>query len=103
MSIDIVVIRGDGSRFGGIIEDPLITTVPVALSRGQAECDEASPHIPYNITCIYINDVKPGELCEILDSLQGKAWRGKIIGVSHLFNLARLQTTLRIRRVYEPT
>lgn len=79
--VDIVCVRGDGTRPGEDIIDPLITTLEVALSRGRAELDEGALADEAVLDCVFY-DARLGQLTEIDDSTLGR-WRGKVTGISH--------------------
>jgi hypothetical protein len=78
--VDIVVVRGGGTRPGEDIVDPFITTVEVALSRGQAELDEGALSDESVLECV-LYDARLGDLVEVDDSTLGW-WRGKITGIT---------------------
>lgn len=96
--VDIVVQRGLGDRDGGIIEDPLIITVDVALQRGRNTIDEHSPQQPVALVTRFRTGVEVGQLVEVHDAFQGESWRGKIVGLSHSWQGGFPLTELTIRR-----
>lgn len=83
MSVDIIVVRGDGARPGPDIEDRLIATIPVAVQRGRNECDGASGLQPVTMTLVLRPDLLPGKIVRVQDALQGATWVGQIVSVSH--------------------
>lgn len=86
MSIDIVVVRGDGLRRGADVEDRLLCTVEAAVARGRGECDENSGLQKVSMSCTMRPDLEPGIIVTVLDALQGETWSGKITSVSHIDN-----------------
>lgn len=79
--VDIVVQRGSGTSPGDDINDPLLTDLNAALSRGRAELDQgALADAP--VLTIRLRDVRLGELIEVDDSVLG-TWRGKVTGITH--------------------
>lgn len=83
MSVDIMVIRGDGDRQGEDIQDRLICHLDVALARGRNECDENSGLQRVVISSRLRTDIGNGLVAEVQDSLQGATWRGKVTSVRH--------------------
>lgn len=83
MSVDIMVVRGDGDRQGEDVQDRLICTLEVALARGRNECDENSGLQKVVISSRLRTDVRNGLVSEVQDSLQGATWRGKVTSVRH--------------------
>lgn len=79
--VDIVVQRGAGSSPGDDVNDPLLTDLSAALSRGRAELDQgALADAP--VLTIRLHAVRLGELIEVDDSALG-TWRGKVTNVTH--------------------
>lgn len=83
--VDIVVVRGDGTRPGEDIVDSLITTVEVALSRGRAELDEGALSDEAVLDCV-LYDARLGDLVEVDDSTLG-LWRGKLTGLTQTVSI----------------
>lgn len=98
MSVDIVVIRIPGNKQGPDIVDPLLTNTTIAISRGEAEIQDNEPIDSIALTTNYRTGVKMGDIVEVLDSLQGKVWKGKVVGISHNNALADSWTDLDIER-----
>ena len=95
----MIVQRGSGDKQGVDIIDPLINSVPVGLSRGQAEIDENGENLQQvTMTTVFRSGVLLGQLTEVHDSLQGVSWVGKIIGINHVARNGTLLTTLTLRR-----
>lgn len=80
--VDIVVIRGEGDKDGGLIESPLINTVEVALVCGRNAVDSNSKSRTVTVLAIHRPGMRLGNIVEIHDSLVGEVWRGKVIGIS---------------------
>lgn len=83
MSVDIMVVRGDGDRRGEDIQNRLICQLDVALARGRNECDENSGLQKVVISSRLRSGILNGHVAEVQDSLQGAAWRGKVTSVRH--------------------
>lgn len=98
MAIDIIVQRGAGDNPGEDIVDPLITELSVALSRGQVEIDRVAKGVPVTLQTKFRGNLMPGQLIEVVDALQGAAWRGKIVSVEHGVDGPTLLTTLQVIR-----
>lgn len=86
MSVDVVVVRGDGLRRGADIEDRLLCTVEAAIARGRGECDENSGLQKVVMSCTIRPDLSLGMIVTVMDALQGETWHGKISSVSHVDN-----------------
>ena len=82
--IDIVVQRAAGDRPGSDIVDPLLGSVPAALSRGRAEIDAAHPVRKLRLTTTFQGDLRLGQLIDVQDSLRGQISRGKLVGIEHI-------------------
>jgi len=98
MTVDIIVQRGTGDHPGEDIIDPLISEISVALSRGQVEIDKVAKGIPVTLSVRFRSGIRTGQLIEVVDSLQGAAWRGKITGVEHGVEGPVLLSTLQVVR-----
>lgn len=102
MSVNIVVRRGAGIHPGDDITDPLIVTLPVALSRGRNELDErASGLQDVQVTFKYRTGIRLGQVARVHEGLFGAVWYGKVSGISHKSTLALVETTLTIKRPTE--
>ena len=77
------VQRGEGSRLGPDVIDPLMASPLVLRERGRAEIDAASGLQKVYLTCVYRGGVRAGQLVEVHDSLQGQSYRGKIVGLAY--------------------
>lgn len=98
MTIDVLVARGAADNQGEDIIDPLITSVPVALSRGQVEIDRYAKGVPVTMQIRFRAGLELGQTVEVIDALQGAAWRGKIISIEHGVEGPVLATTLQVMR-----
>ena len=96
--IDIFVQRGDGDNRGEDIISPLITELSVALSRGQVECDRNAPARTMQLDVTYRVAVKTGQTVQIVDSLQGQVWSGKITAIDSGVENTKVFTRLSIER-----
>lgn len=82
--VDIVVKRGAGLNPGDEIVDPLVSTVPAALSRGRAELDKQSSGAQSKTyTVPFVVGRRHGQLEELHDVEIGKVVIGKITGLHH--------------------
>jgi hypothetical protein len=98
---DIIVLRAPGDKQGGQVIDPLLTQLEAALERGRNELDEhATLQQQVQLKVVFRPGLRLGQLCEVIDSLQGATWYGKIIGISHQISPApaRVETVLDILR-----
>ncbi|RKZ88580.1 MAG: hypothetical protein DRQ39_02230 [Gammaproteobacteria bacterium] len=98
MSVDIIVIRSPGDIRGPDIIDPLLSNVTVAVNRGTTEIQDNEPIDTISLSTNYRSNVRVGQIVEVIDALQGRVWRGKIIGISHSATEADLFTDLDIER-----
>lgn len=100
--VDLVVVRGSGSRNGRDIVEPLLSTNEVALARGRMELDTYSPgQQPVTLTVVYRPNLRIGQLIEVHDALQGRSYRGKIVGISHRISRSEATTMLDILKSAE--
>lgn len=74
--IDLVVIRGAGSKQGDPIVDSLITSTGAALERGRVEIDLASINRENTVTIPFRAGLRPGLVIRVVDALLGAAWNG---------------------------
>lgn len=95
---EIFCQRGDGTFRGADISDPLLTTDDAKRSRGRAEIDAGESLQEVSLICLHRPGFMPGQLIEVHDALMGQSWRGKITGVSHNAQGARLITSLEVVR-----
>ena len=99
MSVDIFVIRGDGTKRGDDIVDPLIGSIPVAIVRGRNELDErASAMQQVEAATVYRTGVRLGQSARFADMQTGEVWVGKVVGISHTVEGVELTTSLQIKR-----
>lgn len=97
--IDIFVIRGDGSRRGPDINEPLLTSLAAALNRGQVEIDSNTPMRTVQLSANFHSPgVYPGQLLEVVDSFQGMSWRGKVTSVDNAIEGVVMSTKLTLER-----
>lgn len=102
MSVSLIVRRGAGTHPGPDITDPLITTIQVALARGRNELDErASGLQEVQVSIPYRPGIRIGQVAEVVETLFGDVWYGKISGISHAFGEGPDLTTLTIKRPTE--
>ena len=100
--IDIFAERipaGGTANRGPDVVDPLITELSVALARGQVEIDSNVPLRTVQISAKFRTGLRVGQLIEVIDSLQGISWRGKITSVDNAVEGAKLSTKLTVERL----
>lgn len=93
------VQRDAGDLQGPDIIDPLMSEVPVLIARGTAAIDRSSDLQKVYVTAKYIPFLRRGMLAEIVDELQGQAYRGKIVGVAYSARGVSITVQLTIQRV----
>lgn len=96
--IDIIVERGNGDKQGEDIIDALITSPEVAVLRGRVEIDREEPVERIVLEARYKPGLKNGQIIEVQDSLFGRTWRGKVIGISHNISQVAVTTTLTVEK-----
>jgi hypothetical protein len=97
--IDIFVSRFAGDRRGEDIIEPLLTDLAPALSRGQVEIDRSAYMRSVQMSANFRPGLKTGQTVEVIDSLQGEAWRGKIVAIDSAIEGAKMSTRLTIERM----
>jgi len=102
--VDIMVQRGNGSRRGDDIIDPLIGSVSVAIQRGRNELDRQTRGLQdVDIEARYRDGLRTGQIAQFFDSAIAAQWFGKIEGITHTASRAglghvELITSLNIKR-----
>lgn len=96
--IDLIVVRGAGDQYGADIENPMITTTPVALQKGRNVIDESSGQQTVILVCNYRVGIRRGQTVTIMDALQGQTWVGKVSGIAHRTYGTALLTELTVER-----
>jgi len=82
--IDIDAARHTGTRRAEDLVDPLIGSIPCAVSRARAELDAHAQRITSITLSVVPNaNYRTGQLIEIRDANQGKTWKGKITSIRH--------------------
>jgi len=97
--IDITVIRGEGLNPGEDIVDVLCATEAVAIQRGRNAVDANAKITPVRLQTVYRAGLETGQTVQVLDSLQGEAWLGKIVDVSLAVEGPVLSATLEVEKV----
>ena len=97
--IDVFVSRGSGVRRGPDIIEPMITSLAAALSRGQVEIDRNAYMRSVQMSANFRPGLKTGQIIEVVDSLQGEAWRGKIVSIDNAIEGAKMTTRLTVERM----
>jgi len=98
VSLDLIVVRDLGDRDGGEVFDPLLTTVAVALGKGAQLINSYTPVNVVTLKTVFRSGVRKGQLCEVMDAMQGITWRGIIMGVNHVIEGPSTYTQLEIER-----
>lgn len=98
MPIDIIVVRGDGDKDGGVIQDPLLSTLPAAIQRGVKELNDADDTETVEVDAAYTPEADTGLLLAVDDSNYGQVWVGRIMDVSHGVNGGAPRTLMSVRR-----
>lgn len=96
--IDVFVARGLGDKRGEDITSPLFTELSVALSRGQVECDRNAPSRTMQLDVTYRAGLKTGQTVQIVDSLQGQVWVGKIVSIDNGVENVAVYSRLSVER-----
>lgn len=97
--IDIFVQRDYGDKRGPDISDPMITDLAVAFERGRVEIDNSTFSRSVQLSINFRPGLKSGQLIEVLDALQGVAWRGKITALDNAIEGAKLTSKLTVERI----
>ena len=96
---DVFVLRGDATHRGSDVVDPLLTTIEVCLARGRNELDEqASGLQDVSLVCLSRANLRLGQVCQVVDLLDGSTWYGKLTGIQHQYTKSDCVSTLAIRR-----
>ncbi|MBF0283152.1 MAG: hypothetical protein HQL51_01685 [Magnetococcales bacterium] len=91
--ISIDFYRGEGARRGDDIVDPLIGSVPCALSRGRNELDaRAHPRDSVRVVIPHRPNLRLGQLAALTGD--GRRRVGLIVGIAHNLSDGKLLTTL---------
>lgn len=96
--IDVTAQRGAGDIVGETIENPLIVTQGVAIERGRREIEKATKISLIRLRTRYQSGFKIGSLIEVLDSLQGAAWRGVVTSIDVAYDGLGLFVELGVER-----
>lgn len=94
----IQVIRGDGSREGQDIFEPILSDT-VLLTRGTAEIDANSTQFnDVTLSIVYREGVRLGQLVQVSDPLSPNGYRAKITGISFDLTHGDASMTLNLAR-----
>lgn len=81
--IDVMVTRGAGDLRAEDVVDPLIGSIPTAISRGRAVVDASAERMkPVTITAVYRDGLRNGQLLRVNDSIVG-TWSGQLVSITH--------------------
>jgi hypothetical protein len=97
--IDIFVSRGGGNKRGPDVIEPMLCSMAPALSRGQVEIDRNAYMRSVQMSANFRPGLKTGQTIEVVDSLQGEAWRGKIVAIDNAIEGAKMTTRLTVERM----
>lgn len=98
MSTAIEVYRGDGTRRGDDILEPLLAD-NVLVIRGTSEMNENAHNMTsMTMEVIFRNDLRLGQIVEALDISTNRLFRAKITGISINVELGNIQTMLNLER-----
>lgn len=98
MAIDIIVVRGDGDKDGGVIQDALLSSLPAALQRGIKELNDAADTETVSVDAGFTPEAVVGALVAVDDSNYGERWIGRVVDVSHGKADGAPSTLLSLRR-----
>jgi len=94
----IEVYRGDGQRVGSPITEPLLSDEAL-LQRGIAEMDaHASPFNHIEMEVVFRQGVRLGQLVEVSDPSDARAYRAKVTGVQITVTQADIQMRLNLEQ-----
>jgi len=102
--VTVEVIRGDGSRDGGEVLEPLLgASLQAAIARGRAELDaNAHPRDRLTLTIDYSPALHLGQRISVADPELGAIWQGDIVGLQHNWPGNVAETILTIDRPRDP-
>ena len=94
---DIIAIRGAGTLPGEDIVEPLLSTEAIALFRARNELDaSATAMSERQLEVVYQPGLEPGNLVMIIDSAQGRMYKGMLTEVQHDIQADPLSASTRI-------
>lgn len=96
--IDIIVIRAPGDVDGGEVSSPLLCDVNAAIARGTQEIEAHAKARKVTERTLFRAGVRKGQVVEVLDSLQGPAYRAVVMGLSHVCEGPTVYTVLDLER-----
>jgi len=89
MSVDVTVIRGDGSREAEDIEEPLVAqSATAARARGSAVLDQAASRRVSTHATPYHGGLSARQLIEIDDPTYGPPVRGRVARITRTASAA---------------
>jgi len=94
----ITVMRGAGDIAADDEVVSLAGNENVLLQRGRNYIDEQAQKREVNMEVRYRGDFMKGQLCEVVDTMDGITWRGQIRSTEHRCARARVLTSLGIER-----
>jgi hypothetical protein len=98
MSVDIIVVRGAGDRQGDDIISGLLSDINVALLRGAAAINDATPIYDVSLRTHFRPGVRNGDNVMVIDQFQGETWYGRVVGINHVLERPTLYTDLEVER-----
>lgn len=97
-TVDIVVVRCDGDRQGDDIVSGLLSDVNVAILRGTAAINDATPVFDVTLRTRFRTDVRNGQTVTVIDQFQGETWTGRITAIDHVLERPKVYTDLTVER-----
>jgi hypothetical protein len=99
MNITIKRAGTSGSPMLQAITDPLLASPHVALLRGQAELSANAGLLPVTLQSVYRPSAAVGDLIEVHDYLEGRAWRGVVSSIEIRLDGGQLTMTQQVERL----
>lgn len=96
----ISVSRADGSRDGGTIYAPMISSIDGLIRRGAKEIDDSSKAFIVTIKLPYLSGLSTGMSIGVSDLL-GRVYTAKIISISHTVSASLSETSIQVIRSAE--
>ena len=99
MSVDIIVVRGDGDKQGDDIVSGLLSDINVALLRGATAINDSTSIYAVSLRTTYRTGVRNGDSVMVTDQFQGETWFGRVVGITHVVERPLIYTDLEMERV----
>ena len=92
--IDLVVFRGQGSREGAEVFDPLLSDTQAAIQRGKFEIDFNTAKVIHTLEVAYAPEVRLGDVVSVRDSRTDAVVVGAVKEFSHVMHGVVMTTTM---------